>query len=272
MSTAKNKAALAKKLGVSRSSLYYRPKRPKEDEQLKERILAVQTEHPAYGHKRLAMALELNKKRILRVMKKFGIRPRILRGKPVKRDDLGNMPTKVPNLAKTLCPIRANVLYAGDFTYIPWDNGFVYVATVLDVFTREIVGWHIGLHHTTALITEAFLDAVRRTGTAPHIFHSDQGSEYVSGSYELLLEAHGTKASQSKKSSPWENGFQESYYNNFKLEFGSAARFKDLGELVEAVHRQIYYYNTRRIHTALKMPPATYRERQENKTAALMAA
>lgn len=164
------------------------------------------------------------------------------------------------------------MLYAGDFTYIPWDNGFVYVATVLDVFTREIVGWHIGLHHTTALITEAFLDAVRRTGAAPHIFHSDQGSEYVSGSYELLLEAHGTKASQSKKSSPWENGYQESFYNNFKLEFGSTTRFKDLGELVEAVHRQIRYYNTRRIHTALKMPPAIYRERHANNIAALVAA
>ncbi len=94
----------------------------------------------------------------------------------------------------------------------------------------------------------------------------------MSGSYELLLEAHGTKASQSKKSSPWENCYQESFYSGFKLEFGNPARFHDLGELAEAVHRQIHYYNTRRIHTALKMPPVTYRIHQENKIAVLMTA
>ena len=163
------------------------------------------------------------------------------------------------------------MLYAGDFTYIPWDNGFVYVATVLDVFTREIVGWHIGLHHTTALITEAFLDAVRRTGAAPHIFHSDQGSEYVSGAYESLLESYGTTPSHSRKGSPWQNGFQESFYSNFKLELGDIRRFEHVGQLIEAVHQQIDYYNNRRIHSAHEMPPATYRKAQKQKIAALAA-
>lgn len=271
MATTANKSELAKKLGVSRASLYYKPKKPAEDEVVKGHILAVQLEHPAYGHKRIALTLRLNKKRILRLMHKYKIRPRIMRGKPIKRDDLDRLPTRVPNIAKTICPLFINVLWAGDFTYIPWEGGFIYVATVIDLHSREIIGWHIGHHHTTGLITEAFTDALRQTGHAPQIFHADQGSEYVSGHYELLLERHGTKPSQSKKSSPWENGYQESFYNNFKLELGSSLRFRDLGELVEAIHRQIHYYNTRRIHTALKMSPVAYRQYHENKTTALAA-
>lgn len=272
MNTSSNKTALARKLGVCRQSLYYLKKKPTEDEKIKKRILAVQEEHPAYGHKRIALHLQLNRKRILRVMKLFHLKPLLLRAKPWKPDDIGKPATSIQNLAKTLCPNQGNVLWAGDFTYLSWNNEFVYVATVLDVFTREIIGWHIGLHHTTDLVIQALIDAVERTGFTPHIFHSDQGSEYVSGAYETLLANLNIQASQSKKSSPWENGYQESFYGNFKLELGDPKRFHDLGELSEAVHRQISYYNHRRIHTALKMSPVTFRDLHTNKTTALVAA
>jgi transposase InsO family protein len=271
MAEAKNKTELAKKLGVSRQSLYYRPKKPKEDGELKKKILALQDEHPAYGHRRVALFLGLNRKRIHRIMKKFGIRPRLMRGRPWKPGDVGKPATTIPNLAKTICPIKANVLWAGDFTYIPWRGDFIYLATVIDVYTRENVGWHVGMRHTTDLVIQAFLDATERTGATPHIFHSDQGSEYVSGEYELLLANLNVKASQSRKSSPWENSFQESFYNQFKLELGKSSRFNDLGELIAAIHAQMRYYNYRRIHSALKMPPATYRARHENKTTAMVA-
>jgi len=272
MAEAKSKAAMARKLGVSRQSLYYRPKKPKEDTEIKEKIMALREEHPAYGHRRMALFLGLNRKRIHRIMKKFGIKPKIMRGKPWKPGDVGNPATAIPNLAKTICPIQTNVLWAGDFTYIPWRGDFIYLATVIDVFAREIVGWHMGMRHTTDLVIQAFLDATERRGKAPQIFHSDQGSEYVSGQYELLLANMNVAASQSKKASPWENPFQESFYNQFKLELGKPTRFNDLGELVEAIHAQMRYYNHRRIHSALKMPPATFRLRQENKTTAFVAA
>ena len=265
MKTCKNKAALARKMKIARSTLYYRPKKPREDERIKDRVLSVLDSHPAYGHKRIAIEMGLNRKRILRVMHRYNIHPRLIRGKPTKRADLGNLPTKVPNLAKTICPIATNMLWAGDFTYLPWHGGFVYVATVLDVHTREIVGWHIGLRHTTDLVMEAFQDAMKRTGITPRIFHSDQGSKYVSGSYEKMLETLGSTPSHSKKSSPWENGYQESFYANFKLELQDPKRHKTLGELAEAIHRQIHYYNTRRIHTALKMPPQRFRQQQATK-------
>jgi transposase InsO family protein len=266
MKTSSNKTALARKLGVCRQSLYYAKKKPKKDEEIKTRILTVQEEHPAYGHKRIALHLKLNRKRILRVMKLFHLKPRLMRGKPWKPNDIGKPATGIRNLAETICPVAPNALWAGDFTYIPWEGKFVYVATVLDVFTREIIGWHIGLHHTSDLVMRALLDAVERTGLTPHIFHSDQGSEYVSEAYETLLSNLNIRASQSKKSSPWENGYQESFYNNFKLELGNPKQLQNLGALSEAVYRQIRYYNNKRIHTSLKMPPVIFHNVYKNKT------
>lgn len=273
MKTAKTtKTALARKLGVARSTLYYKPKKPPEDDALRQKIEAVMAEHPAYGHRRVAIHLGMNRKPVVRVMRLFSLKPRIRRGiRFSKPDDLGRPETRIPNVLKVLCPIRENVVWAGDFTYLWFYDRFWYVATVIDVFTREIVGWHIANHHTTALVVEAFKDAARRTGEAPKWFHSDQGSEYVAGAYESLLASYGTIASQSRKSSPWQNGFQESFYSQFKLELGDPRRFEHVGQLIEAIHQQINYYNTRRIHSAVKMPPVSYRIAEQQKNAALAA-
>ena len=262
------KTALARKLGVSRGSLYYKPKKPPQDEEDKSKILAIMEEHPAYGARRVAWALGMNRKKTKRLMRLYGLKPKIRRGfRLVKLDDLGRPETQVGNILKVICPIRPNVVWAGDFTYVWFIDRFWYVATVIDVYTREIVGWHIANHHTTALIMEAFQDAVRRTGARPTYFHSDQGSEYVSGAYESLLSSHDTTPSHSRKGSPWQNGYQESFYNNFKLELGDVRRFNHVGELIEAVHRQIRYYNNERIHSAHRMPPVVFRLRvQEQAT------
>ena len=158
-------------------------------------------------------------------------------------------------------------MWAGDFTYLWFKDRFWYIATVIDIHTREIVGWHIANHHTTSLIIDAFGDAVRRTKTASKYFHSDQGSEYVAGAYESLLAEHQTASSHSHKSSPWQNGFQESFYSQFKLELGNPNRFDHIGELIEAIHQQVAYYNTRRIHSALKMPPLIFKNIQLQKNA-----
>ena len=266
------KKTLAKQIGVSRSSLYYKPKKPPKDYVLKKTIETVMNEHKAYGHRRVALALGMNKKKIVRVMKKFGLKPRVRRAKrPFKPDDVGNSEGNKENISLRLCPLKPHIVWAGDFTYFWFGGRFWYLATAIDVFTREIVGWHVANHHTTALIVTAFKDAVKRTGKTPIWFHSDQGSEYVSGAYKLLLMRYGVIPSQSRKSSPWQNGFQESFYSNFKLELQNIARFDCIGELIEGIHQQIAYYNHRRIHTKLKMPPIIFRQHHEQKTAAVAA-
>lgn len=224
-------------------------------------------EHAAYGSRRVALALHMSRAKAQRLMQRHGLAPRVRRGfRHVKPDDLGRPETRIRNILKVLCPIRPNVVWAGDFTYFWFQDRFWHLATVIDVFTREIVGWHIANHHTTALVIEAFKDAARRMHAVPTWFHSDQGSEYVSGAYESLLESQGTKPSQSRKSSPWQNGVQESFYSQFKLELGDTRRFAHVGELIEAIHQQISYYNTRRIHSTIKMPPVAFRNRYEQRT------
>ena len=133
------KLELANKLGVSRSSLYYQPKMPARDDEVRHQIEAVLTENPEYGHKRIAIELKFNKKRILRVMKKFGIKPRRRKVKrPFKPRDIGNESSNFPNTSLLWCPISQGVLWASDFTYLYFQGKFFYLATIIDVYTREI--------------------------------------------------------------------------------------------------------------------------------------
>ena len=100
------------------------------------------------------------------------------------------------------------------------NSKFVYLATVLDAYTREIIGWNFGVRHNSQLVTEALRVALSRRSKPPEIFHSDQGSEYRSKDLNEILIAQNIQASMSAKSSPWQNGKQESFYQKFKLELG----------------------------------------------------
>jgi len=254
-----NKTQMAKELGVSRGMLYYTHKRDVSDEVIKKLILDVLDKHKAYGHKRIAPELGLNKKRILRVMKKFGIKPIRRRKMPVKPEDQNKQPVVFQNLIKTFCPIQPNVVWVGDFTYLNFQSKFYYLSTAMDLFTREIIGWSFSNTHNTKLVIEAFDEARNKTNKLPMYFHSDQGSEYDSHEHLTLVQNLGVLISMSKKSSPWENGFQESFYSNFKLELGDPDRFNSLGELIEAISIQFHYYNNDRIHTKLKTSPTKFR-------------
>lgn len=261
-----SKAALARRLEISRSSHYYQLKRPGKDDELRRQIEQLLIDEPAYGHRRIADALKVNKKRVLRVMKKFGIKPpRRQRKAPVKPEDQGRKPAENVDITARLCPLAPNMLWVSDFTYIHFHGRFVYLATMLDAFTREVVGVKIMLHHSTELVLEALRDAVRTTGCAPDYAHSDQGSEYDSELYLQELFILGITPSMAPKASPWRNGYQESFFGRFKLEFGDPERFATLPELIEAIYRHIAHYNLTRIHTAFRMAPAEFRLKWEEK-------
>lgn len=135
------KTEMAKSLGISRGMMYYSHKRPAIDEEIRRQIESVLSDHPSYGHKRLALALKLNKKRILRVMKKFDIKPyRRRTQKPVKPEDIGKPPAPFANHIKEVEPQKPNQVWAADFTWIRFQEKFIYLATVMDIFTREIIG------------------------------------------------------------------------------------------------------------------------------------
>jgi putative transposase len=247
-------------LSISRSSVYKNStKQKRKDEILKDQIISTLTLHPSYGHRRIALDLSVGKKRARRVMKLYGIKPYKRKARWRKRRDWGKPDSGYPNLVKGTCPIKSKVVYAGDFTFIKWNRRFIYLATYMDIFTREIVGWSISTRHTSDLVIDAFLDAITNAGL-PTMVHTDQGSEYKSQEYTSLMTKLGVQISMSAKSSPWENAYQESFYNNFKTDLGlEFERFQTVGELVEAIHHTIVYYNNHRIHTTLKMPPARFK-------------
>lgn len=259
---------LARDLGIARSMLYYRPVRPKIDEEVKLQIQSVLVDHPSYGHKRIALALRFNKKRILRVMKKFGIRPAKRRiPRPAKPNDLGKPNESRLNITRVLCPIVPDIVWASDFTYIRFRNQFIYLATVMDIWTREIVGWNVSRFHNAELVLGALNTALNNSRyVLPRYLHSDRGSEYEDGDYRTILAKFGIIQSFSDKSSPWHNAYQESFFSRFKLELGDPDRFEQLGELVEDVYKTINYYNTKSIHGKLKTTPFNYKESLNQKS------
>lgn len=255
-----SKQELAKSLGVSRASLYYKPKMPEKDWKLKTQIEKTLQQHPSYGHKRLALELVINKKRILRVMKLFGIKPYRRRGrKSRKTKDSGSV---YPNLLQQMeFPAKSGQAWVSDFTHIPFHGKFLYLATIMDLFDRKIVGWSLLTTHSVQLVIAALIDALEKHGR-PNILHSDQGSEYKSRVYGQFAKNLGLRLSMSHKGSPWENGYQESFYGQLKIDLGDPNRFDTLGELTAAIYLQMHYYNNQRIHSKLKMPPAVFAKQQ----------
>lgn len=144
-----------------------------------------------------------------------------------------------------------------DFTYFWFKQSWHYLAIVLDLRTRLVVGWKLGLRHSSDLTYAALLDGLSKYGP-PAILHSNQGSEYLSARQKLLCDKLKIQLSCSEKSSPWQNGFMERWFSGFKKELGSLKQFQDLPHLLEAVALQIHYYNHDRIHSALGMSPAVY--------------
>ncbi len=247
------KKQIASELGIARSTLYYKKKIPFKDGLLLEDIKRTLTLHPSYGHRRLATHLGVNKKRIIRVMQVFGVKPYRRRGrKPVYTKNTTDV--AYPNLIKGWFPESQGLVWISDFTYLRFHGRFVYLSTVEDLNSREVMGWHVSTAHDTALTSAALFHALT-WNKAPGILHSDHGSEYTAGAYIELAHQFGIQISMSRKASPWENGYQESFYSQFKVDLGDPERFETLGELTEYIHLRVHIYNSYRIHSAFRMSP-----------------
>jgi putative transposase len=236
--------------------LYYVHKQEAKDWHTKQLIESTLERHPAYGHKRLALYLKINKKRILRVMHKYGITPYRKRRSPWKKPRSSYQ--EYPNLLKTMELQQG--MWATDFTYLWFGNRFIYVATILDIYTKEIMGVAVSTRHDTNLVLQALTSALMYH-PKPLLIHSDHGSEYTSKLFVEYCTLAGIRVSMSKKGCPWENGYQESFYDKFKIDLGDAGRFSTLGELVYAIYQTVWYYNHDRIHTTIKMTPKEFAEK-----------
>ena len=253
--TALSKSAHARVLSVSRSTLYYHKRKTQHDWELKCRIEETLRVFPSYGYRRVALHLKRNKKQVQRVMRLFGIkayRRRTRRWKKPKKQA-----TLYPNILMQTVPAYCGHVWVADFTHLFWRGKDIRIATTMDVYTRTIVGLSVATLGGTALVTQALYSALQHH-QRPLVFHSDNGVEYNAIAFRETLTALGITISRSKKGCPWENGYQESFYNTFKVDFGDPNRFRTLGELVAEIYRTVWQYNTLRIHSALRMSPHAF--------------
>lgn len=231
-----------------------------EDKDIKIKVLIeeVLSLNPTYGHKRIAIELKMNKKKVLRLMHKYSLKPYRRRTRRlIKINDIKQPEAIHKNLIKNICPIKPGIVWVEDFTYISFKGMFVYLATVMDIYDRMVKGFNISLAHDAELVVRPIELAIIKY-PSPLILHSDQGSEYKSEKHEKLCEKYNIQISMSSKSSPWQNGFQESFYSHFKLQLADPDRFEDLGHLIEEIYIIIHYYNNRRIHSVLKTTPMNF--------------
>jgi len=266
-------------LGIARSRLYYTPTVRTERDALAVRELRqVHEEHPRYGVRRLSAELGWSQAKARRIRtlagitiarrsRKYGkrIRPEIeapanaLKPYAVFRDEAR------PQAGMNYQGMVKASAWVQDFTYLFVDRQYHYLAVVLDLSTRRVLGWKLGLRHTSNLTYIALLDALSRH-PVPAILHSDQGSEYLSYKHQELCQRLEITLSASSKSSPWQNGFMERFFGTLKDELPPLSQLKTTEQLHEAIALTIHYYNHKRRHSALNnMSPAAY-------AASLMAA
>jgi putative transposase len=192
-------------------------------------------------------------------MNKYCLKPPRRR---VKKDYLTKPANKCnyTNLIKDLTINQPLQILTSDLTYLKYQGRFFYMETVKDLFTKEILGCGLSNRHNHQLVLKAINQAVF-PNHCPKYFHFDQGKENFAQPVTDYLEKLEVKISVSDKASPWQNGSQESFFGRFKTEMGDLNRFDTLGEFIEEIYTYIHYYNNSRIHTALKMPPAIFKQR-----------
>lgn len=218
---------------------------------------------PDAGYRPISIALKVNHKRVRRVMKKFGLKPARRAKAPRKPQDQGQPAKDYPCVTKLWSPIAPNLLWVSDFTYVPFHGKFLYLATILDGFTGEVLAATVMTSHNTELILRTILQAAKRERRFPEWFHSDQGSEYSADEITSLLLQQKVKISMSPKSSPWRNPMQESFYGRFKIALGDPDRFEELTELVEYLYYLVHHFTFKRIKNRLKATPHEFRQRWE---------
>lgn len=212
----------------------------------------------AYGSPRMteeirSRGVPASKARVERVMRENHIRARHKRRYRVTTDSKHKLPVAANLLNREFTPTAPNQVFSSDITYIWTDEGWLYLAVVLDLFNREIVGWSIRPRMTVEIVTEALTMAwFRRRPKAGAIHHSDRGSQYASHDYQRKLADYGMRCSMSRKGNCWDNAPTESFFNSLKNERVHATRYRthqdatsDLFEYIEV------FYNRSRRHSSL---------------------
>jgi transposase InsO family protein len=240
-------------LDVPASSFYYRPASENESE-LKAAIGELAGQWPTYGYRRITAELKragwtVNHKRVARLMAEMGLQAKVKRtGKRTTNSDHDG--PRFANLVHDLAVVRPDQVWVGDITYIRLWHGFVYLAVIMDVFTRAIRGWALerDLDHSLTIIA---LNRALRTGR-PEIHHSDQGVQYAATDYLDQLHAAQVAISMADVAAAWQNGYAERLMRTIKEEEVYLSEYVDYHDALSQLGRFLdEVYMHKRIHSAL---------------------
>ena len=212
----------------------------------------------AYGSRRIHAELRgrgyrIGLTRIERLMRDHGIRARHKRRYKATTDSRHSLPVAANVLDRHFAPDAPNRVWTGDITYIATAEGWLYLAVVIDLFNREVIGWSIKPRMTTDLVLNALSMAWLRRRPAPGgLFHSDRGSQYASQAYQDCLSRYGMTASMSRKGNCWDNAPTESFFNSLKNERVHGVSYATRAEAASDLFQHIaVFYNRRRRHSRL---------------------
>jgi putative transposase len=265
-------------LKVSRSA-YYRWARQEfpsvralENKNLSEEITLIFLEHKGrYGSRRIRQALinkgyKVSRKRVCKLMRSQGLYCKTRRKFKQTTDSNHSLPIAQNLLQRNFSPVNSDQSYVGDITYIPTQEGWLYLAVVIDLFSRQVVGWSMNERMKASLVNNALLMAIwKRKPAKGLISHTDRGSQYASHSHRELLEIHGIKQSMSRKGNCWDNAVAESFFHTLKGELTNHEQFKTREEAKQKIFHYIEaYYNRVRMHSANDyLSPVEYEKTQK---------
>lgn len=258
-------------LGVSRSGFYEARRRAAQPDICKASVhvrAAFAASHQSYGSRRMVTALaneglQIGRHKVRRLMRQAGLKPVWKRKFIHTTDSKHALPVAANVLDRQFNPGAPNVAYASDITYVRTGAGWLYLAVVLDLFSRRVVGWAMAPSMPASLVCDALNMAIGHRKPAPGlVVHSDRGSQYASAEYQALLAKHGYVCSMSRKGNCWDNAVAERFFLNLKMERVWRRQYANHAEAGNDIAAYIVgFYNCERLNSVLGNLPPTVFER-----------
>lgn len=263
-------------LSVSRSGYYEAQRRSAKPVLCKASVhlkAAFMASHQSYGSRRMVTAManqgiQVGRHKVRSLMRKAALKPVWKRKFVHTTDSKHNLPVAANILNRQFNPVAPDMAYVADITYVRTGAGWLYLAIVLDLFARKVVGWAMAPNMPAELVCAALNMAIQQRRPAPGlIVHSDRGSQYASELYQDLLDEHGFVCSMSRKGNCWDNAVAERFFLNLKMERVWQRQYANHAEARKDITAYIVgFYNTERLNSVLgNLPPAAYERKMAEK-------